>query len=164
MPSPSCRIPCRIIPSDVLLPLANEEGRAHLPSSIPAGHSATSEESARVLLAAPTINPRSRAPYIATQDVSLRAIMPWLDRELNNFGVSKGVIIQYPLHLREAKGLASVAHGTTTEVSWQVGKTRSVALVNAQTNVAQDLQQEQYALRRQRTFSTSSKSSHLLAS
>jgi hypothetical protein len=46
--------------------------------------------------------------------------MPWLDRELNNFDVRKSITIQYPLDLREAKGLESVAHDTKTEISWQV--------------------------------------------
>ena len=136
MPSPSCRIPCRIISSDVLLPLANDDGLAYLPTSIPAVHSTTSEESARALLATPTINPRSRAPYFATQDVALRAIMPWLDRELDNFGISKSITIQYPLDLREAKGLVSVAHRTTTEVSWQVSRIASIALVTTCTNLS----------------------------
>ena len=46
--------------------------------------------------------------------------MPWLGRDLENFGLTKALTIQYPLDIREAKGLASVAHGTMTEVSWQV--------------------------------------------
>jgi hypothetical protein len=127
MPSPSCQIPSTIIPSDALLPLANDDGRAFLPTSIPGGHSTTSDDFAQVLLATPTINPRSRAPYIATEDVALRAIMPWLDRELTNFDVRKKITIQYPLDIREAKGLASVAHGMKTEISWQVSRIRSTA-------------------------------------
>jgi hypothetical protein len=122
MPSPSCHIPSRIIPSDILLSLANDEGRANLPVSIPAGHSVASEDFARVLIATPNINPLSRAPYSATEDVALRAIMPWLDSELTNFDLRKNITIEYPLDLREGKGLASVAHGTKTEISWQVSK------------------------------------------
>jgi hypothetical protein len=134
MPSPGCQIPSTIIPSDILLPLANNDGRAFLPTSIPAGHSATSEDFAQVLLATPTINPRSRESYTATADVGLRATMPWLDRELTNFEVRKNIIIQYPLDLREAKGLASVTHGMMTEISWQVNMIYSVALVDACTD------------------------------
>jgi hypothetical protein len=119
-----------IIPSDALLPLPNGDGQAFLPTSIPAGHSITSEDFAQVLLATPTINPRSRAPYTATEDVAIRAIMPWLDRELASFEVRKNITIQYPLDLREAKGLASVAHGTKTEISWQVSRMRSKAPVD----------------------------------
>jgi hypothetical protein len=135
MPSPSCHIPSRIITSDVLLPLANDEGRANLPISIPAGHSVASEDFARVLIATPNINPQSRAPYSATEDVALRAIMPWLDSELTNFDLRKNITIEYPLDLREGKGLASVAHGIKTEISWQVSKLRVVIPADSYINV-----------------------------
>lgn len=135
MPSPSCQIPSTIIPSDILLPAANDDGRAYLPTSIPAGHSATSEDSARVLLATRTISSRSRAPYIATEDVALRATMPWLDRQLTNFDLRKSITIQYPLDLREAKGLASVAPSTKTEISWQVSRVHSIASVDPYTDI-----------------------------
>lgn len=74
------------------------------------------------MIATPNINPRSQAPYSATEDVALRAVMPWLDSELTNFNVRKNITIEYPLDLREGKGLASVTHGTKTEISWQVSK------------------------------------------
>jgi hypothetical protein len=135
MPSPSCQIPSRIIPSDILLSLANDRGRANLPISIPAGHSAASEDFARVLIATPNINPRSQAPYSATEDVALRAVMPWLNSELTNFNVRKNITIEYPLDLREGKGLASVAHGTKTEISWQVSKFCAITPADPYTNV-----------------------------
>ena len=120
MPSPACQIPCAIVGSDLLVPLESDDCRAYLPRSIAAGHTGTSEDVAKVLLAAPNISPRSRQPYIEKRDVALRAIMPWLDRELTNFDVKMSVVIQYPLDIRHAQALASVAPGTQTEVSWQV--------------------------------------------
>ena len=105
----------------MLLPLSTDKSQSYLPRSIAAGHIETTEDSAKILLAVPNINPRARQPYIVTRDIGLRAIMPWLDRELANFDAKRNVVIQYPLEIRGAQALASVAHGTQTEVSWQVG-------------------------------------------
>lgn len=124
MPSPSCQIPTAVVPSDILLALPNNDGQAYLPTSIPAGQSVTSEGFALVLLATPTIDPRSRAPYTATEDVSIQATVPWLDRQLKNFEVRKTICVQYPVELRECQGLASLAQGMKTEISWQVRELR----------------------------------------
>jgi len=124
MPSPNCRIPCTFEEADMLIPVDNEEGQAYLPTSVPAGHSATSEDSAKILISTPDIDPRSHQPYTVTENIALRATVPWLDSQLSNFDVKKSVTIQYPLEVRNGKGLESVANGTTTEVSWQVSSSR----------------------------------------
>lgn len=85
------------------------------------------------------IDPRSRAPYSATEDVSLQATMPWLDRQLTNFDIRKTISVQYPVELRECKGLASVAQGTKTEMSWQVRELRCGAVWTVILTLAQDL-------------------------
>jgi hypothetical protein len=61
--------------------------------------------------------------------------MPWLDSELTNFDVRKNITIEYPLDLREGKGLASVAHDTKTEISWQVSKLRVITPADPYINV-----------------------------
>ena len=61
--------------------------------------------------------------------------MPWLNSELTNFNVRKNITIEYPLDLREGKGLASVAHGIKTEISWQVSKLRVVIPADSYINV-----------------------------
>jgi hypothetical protein len=76
----------------------------------------------------------------------LRAIMPWLDRQLSGFDIRKDITIQYPLELREAKGLASVAHGTKTEVSWQVSELHLGASWTLALTHTQDFQQKQYSI------------------
>lgn len=121
MPSPNCQIPCTVVGSEILIPDNTEDSRAYIPRSIPAGHTGTTEDLAKVLLATPRIDPRSRQPYMNERDIGLCAIMPWLGRELTNFDLMKSIVIQYPLDIRQAYALASVAHDSQTEVSWQVG-------------------------------------------
>ena len=128
MPSPSCQIPIVVVPSDILLALPNNDGQAFLPPSIPAGQSATSVDFAQVLLATPTIDPRSEGPYSVTGGISLQATVPWLDRQLPNFEIRKTITVQYPVELRECKGIASLAQGSKTEISWQVRDLRFGAM------------------------------------
>jgi len=120
MPTPSCQIPCTFEDVDMLIPTGGRGSHAHLPTSIPGGHSATSGGFAKALIRPPAIDPRSRQRYVSTLDISLRATMPWLDRRLDNFDIRRTITVQYPLKLQGTNGLETVAHGTMTRISWQV--------------------------------------------
>ena len=120
MPSPSCGIPCSFVASNTLESVDGNGGRVVISRSIPAGHVAASQDSAKVLIRTPNIDPRSRQSYVAQQSISIQATVPWLDCQLENFDLEKILTIQYPLELKEMSHLETVAHGTTTEISWKV--------------------------------------------
>ena len=108
----------------MVLPVNNEQGIGYLAPSIPAGHISASDDFAKALLAVIQVNPHSKRPFSTTQEISLQAIMPWLNRVLPYFDLKKCITIQYPIELREFDSLKSVPQGSRLTVSWKVSSGR----------------------------------------
>lgn len=120
MPSPSCRIPITIVPSDFLIPMDGVQGCAYIPTSILPGESITLEGFIKARLRRPLGQLRSGTSFLEQHTVSVRAIMPWLNRTLPRFEFSKTVEIQYPIVLQEFDFLKCVAQGSRSTLKWKV--------------------------------------------
>jgi hypothetical protein len=118
MPSPTRQTRIKLEASEFLQPLSSKDGIASIPS-IPAGHTVTLQTSIKALICERTFSPGTQ-PYKITATVVLKAIMPGLNRRLNNFDFQRTFEIQYPLELREIDFLPSVAQGSENKLSIQI--------------------------------------------
>ena len=121
MPSPTCRIPITIVPSKWFSPVPGEEGHTLISNSIPSGTTVTLEGSIKVLIQQ-CDNPPSPGERFSAQDtLTVEATMPWLNRKLDGFAFGKTVEIQYPVELQNIQFLSTLAQGSRSNVTWQVG-------------------------------------------
>ena len=119
MPSPKCPIPITILPSAAVIPLTGEPSQTFIPSSIQPNRIATVNGSIKAKLRIPQMR-ASPEPYVFHCNISLTATMPYLNRQLDDFDVSKRITIQYPIDLREFQALPNVAQGSKTDFSWSI--------------------------------------------
>jgi hypothetical protein len=120
MPSPNCRIPVSVVPSDRFASLDGDQGHAFLPPSIPDGNTITLEGSIKVLIRPNLLPPVTGAVFFQEEFISIQAVMPWLDRKLPYFEHTKTVQLQFPCELRNINCLSSIGQGSTTRMTWEV--------------------------------------------
>lgn len=125
MPSPKCRIPVSVVPSDWFLPVSGEEGYTIISSSITPGITTTLEGSIKVLIRPSADLPQSGSHFFRRERLSVRATMPWLNRNLPHFEYSRVLDIQYPVELRHFDVLPSLAQGSTSQFTFEVRATDS---------------------------------------
>ena len=119
MPSPKCSIPIRILPSAAIIPLIPEESQTFIPISILPNRIATVDGFIKAKLRIPRVR-TGPEPYIYYCDISLSVTMPYLNRRLDGFGVSKHIPVQHPVSLRDFHVLPNVARGSRIDVSWNI--------------------------------------------
>ena len=117
MPSPTCRIPITVRPSQWFEPT---ESQALIPSSIGAGESVTLDDPIRVLIRASDVPPSPGSLFIEQDTIFLTAQMPWLNRELPRFEYSRTLSIQYPVELRGFDFLKTMAQGSKSHFAFEV--------------------------------------------
>lgn len=124
MPTPSRPIPFTFAfsDSDWLVPVDGEEGQAYLRSSIPEGQSDTVQGSIKVLIRE---RRNGETPPIGEElreetKLSIKATMPWLNRDLPGFEICRAIDIQYPCRLQNFDQLATVALGSRNIVKFEV--------------------------------------------
>ncbi|KAF2680439.1 hypothetical protein K458DRAFT_91399 [Lentithecium fluviatile CBS 122367] len=126
MPSPTCRIPVTLASESEWFASVHtdEGGLPFLPTSVPAGESASMEGAIKV-----RIKDRSHANSIATSmgaqfsakdRLSIRADMPWLDRQMPAFEFTKEIAITYPCSLGNIQCLSTIAQGAVSKVQYEV--------------------------------------------
>lgn len=120
MPSPTCRIPLSVIATDWLVPLTEDASYAFIPPSINVGLTATVEGSIKILIRRKGSLPGPGEIFSREEVLSIKATMPWLDRELPHFEFRRTFVIQYPIELREFTYLATLAQGSTSSFAWEV--------------------------------------------
>ena len=89
-------------------------------SSITPGITVTLEGSMKVLIRPSADLPLSGSQFFRRERLSIRATMPWLNRNLPHFEFSRVLDIQYPVELRHFDFLSSVAQGSTSQFSFEV--------------------------------------------
>lgn len=112
MPSPTCRIPLSVVATDWLVPLPEDAGHAFIPPSINVGSTATVEGSIKVLIGRKKSPPGPGETFSREEVLSIKATMPWLDRELPHFEFRRTFVLQYPIELRQFKYLTTLAQGS----------------------------------------------------
>jgi hypothetical protein len=122
MPSPLCPIPITALSSEWLQAVAGEEGRTYVPSSIPAGGTATTEGQIKVLIRRPDDDPLPGAEFLTRGTLRVQAIMPHLNRKLESFDWSRSIDIQYPVMIRKIGFLPTLAQGSRSNISWEVSR------------------------------------------
>ena len=120
MPSPTCPIPISVVASDWFVPVTNNDGYAFIPSSIETGTTVTLEGSLKALIRKNESHRLSGTLFSEKDVLSIKATMPWLNRELPNFDFHRSVNIQYPIELRNFHHLASLAQGSRSNLTWEV--------------------------------------------
>lgn len=58
--------------------------------------------------------------FLENDVLSIKATMPWLNRELPNFDFRRTVTVQYPIELGNFHHLTSQAQGSRSIFSWEV--------------------------------------------
>ena len=123
MPSPKCRIPVSVVPSDWFLPISGDEGHTMISSSITPGITTTLEGYIKVLIRRSAVLPPLGSQFFRRERLSVRATMPWLNRNLPHFEYSRVLDIQYPVELRRFDFLPSLAQGSTSQFTFEVRAT-----------------------------------------
>lgn len=126
MPSPTCPIPVSVVNSEWFERVpASEGGVAFLPTSIPAGESATLSGSIKVRIRSNDRPPVNGVRFTATDRLAVRAVMPWLNRILPSFEYTKDVEIAYPCSLGGFRHLGTLPRASSTNIHYEVcGKMR----------------------------------------
>jgi hypothetical protein len=122
MPSPTRPIPLTVIGSEWIEPLEGEEGRLYLSRSIPIGESTTLDGSVKAKIRYLDRPIRDNNAIREKHAISLRATMPWLDRELPLFSFTRTIDIQYPLELTGPSILSTLAPGSRNKLTVKVGQ------------------------------------------
>jgi hypothetical protein len=124
MPSPNRFIPITFTSSDSdwLIPVEGDEGQAFLPASIPAGLSCIAEGSIKVRIRERRNNeiPPLGSEFRQRTKLTIKATMPWLERDLPHFEISKKIEIQYPFRLQKFVQLPTVALGSRNMIEFEV--------------------------------------------
>lgn len=120
MPSPTCHIPLSVVATDWLVPLPGDAGHAFIPPSINVGSTATVEGSIKVLIRRKESPPEPGEIFSREEVLSIKATMPWLDRELPHFVFRRTFVLQYPVELRQFKYLTTLAQGSQSSFAWEV--------------------------------------------
>jgi hypothetical protein len=122
MPSPTCPIPLTVVGSEWIEPLEVEEGRMYLSRSIPIGESVTLDGVIRAKICRIDRPPKDGKGLLVKHAISLRATMPWLNRELPLFSFKKTIDIQYPLEISGFKILPTLAPSSKNKLTVKVGR------------------------------------------
>jgi hypothetical protein len=128
MPSPTCRIPITLADSSEWFePVpADEGGQTFLPTSIPAGGSASTEGTIKVRIKrrdqCDRRLPALGARFSAKDTLKIRADMPWLERRMPSFELGKEIEISHPCRLQDFQYLTSVAQGAVSMVKYKVSQ------------------------------------------
>lgn len=126
MPSPVRRIRLWVASSRWLIP---DHSQAHfIPQSIPPGESITINGGIRALIKQPDRSMINAAAFSRKTNVGLIAVMPWLDRELPDFKFTQEIQVEYPCQLRGLDCLNTLAQGSRSQVTWEVGSSPVVAV------------------------------------
>ena len=94
-------------------------------SSITPGITTTLEGYIKVLIRPSADLPLSGSQFFRRERLSVRATMPWLNRNLPHFEYSRVLDIQYPVELRRFDFLPSLAQGSTSQFTFEVRATDS---------------------------------------
>ncbi|KAI9711435.1 MAG: hypothetical protein M1812_007180 [Candelaria pacifica] len=120
MPSPKCHIPISVIASKWFLPVSGEESHTVIPNPIAPGVTVTLEGFIKLLISrSDDLQPSGRQLLIRDR-LSVRATMPWLNRDLPYFEWSHEVEIQYPATLQLFDVLPSLAQGSISQFNFDV--------------------------------------------
>ncbi|PGG99856.1 hypothetical protein AJ80_09278 [Polytolypa hystricis UAMH7299] len=121
MPSPSLtRIPLGMLPSEWLDGSIPQDG-VLLPTSIPPGGVYEARGSMKAFIKQePGLRQTPNNPLVVNETVDIIAIMPGVNRPLNNFTIQSAVVIQFPLQLLPPLYLRTVAIGDEFSVQWKV--------------------------------------------
>ncbi len=121
MPSPKSSVPISVASSTDFIHVAGNEGIAFIPGSVEPGTTVTLDGMIKLLI--PPVEeaqpPGSRLSW--TGRVVLQASMPWLNRTLPFFTFSETITVQYPVELRNFTYLQTMALGSTSRFSYEVG-------------------------------------------
>lgn len=115
-----------VIPSDHLLPVPGNAGRALIPTVL-AGQTVTLPGSIKVRIQEPDIPMVGGSAFKDTISVALKATMPGLNRRLDHFDIQKAIDIQYPLELECPDILRTVAQGSQNKISIKINNKGSKA-------------------------------------
>ncbi|KAI1750438.1 hypothetical protein F4782DRAFT_541623 [Xylaria castorea] len=121
MPSPTRSIQLSMVESDWFKLVDGHDGQTSLPS-IREGSSVTIDGPIKVRIREREEHeiPETGALFIRHEAIHLHAIMPWIEREISNFEFNKVIEIKYPCELRNFQGLATVAQGSQSKLSFEV--------------------------------------------
>jgi hypothetical protein len=122
MPSPTCPIPLTFIGSEWIEPLEGEEGRLYLKKSIPIGESITLDGVAKAKIRRLDRPFKSNKALLEKHTISLKATMPWLNRELPLLTFNRSIDIQYPLELVEFRILPTLTPASKNKLTVKVGQ------------------------------------------
>lgn len=119
MPSPARQPILEVIPSDYLLPVPSNAGRALIPTVL-AGQTITLPGSIKVMIQEPDVPIMGGFAFKKTINVALKATMPGINRRLDHFDIEKAIDIQYPLELEYPDILRTVAQGSENKISMKI--------------------------------------------
>lgn len=119
MPSPAhTRVPILINSGNWLDPLSNEP--AYLPTSIFPGETVSVRGELRAFIRQEGAVRHPGVMFSATEQLSLTAVMPGVNRMLPDFFQPTIIQIGYPLELEPPRYLSSVERGNNVTFSWRV--------------------------------------------
>ena len=92
-----------------------------LPTSIPPGGLCEAQGYMRAFIKQePSLRLQADQPFIVNETVNVTAIMPGINRPLDNFLVRSPLMIRYPLELLSPTYLRTVSIGDEFTVQWRV--------------------------------------------
>ncbi|KAI0108983.1 hypothetical protein GGR51DRAFT_116976 [Nemania sp. FL0031] len=121
MPSPTRPIQLSMIESDWFKLVDEHDGQTFLPS-IKEGSSVTIDGPIKVRIREWEEHeiPETGTLFVSHEAIRLKAIMPWIEREISNFEFNKVIEIKYPCELGAFKALDTVAQGSQSKLSFEV--------------------------------------------
>jgi hypothetical protein len=122
MPSPTRPIPLTVIGSEWIEPLEGEEGRLYLSRSIPIGESVTLDGVIKAKIHRIDRPPKNGKALLEKHAISIRATMPWLNRELPLFSFKQTIDIQHPLELSGFNIISTLAPESKNKLTVKVGQ------------------------------------------
>ncbi|KAK5634158.1 hypothetical protein RRF57_009872 [Xylaria bambusicola] len=113
MPSPTRPIQLYVVESDWFKPIDGQDGRTFLPS-IREGSSVTIDGPIQILIREREEYemPETGALFARHEAIHLKAVMPWVEREIPNFEFNREIELKYPCELRNIQALPTVAQGS----------------------------------------------------
>ena len=121
-----------------------EEGRTYISRSIPAGVSVTLDGSMKVLIRQVNDPPPPGKQFLERDTLTVQATMPWLNRKLEGFTFNKAIDIEYPVELQKIKFLPTLAQGSRSNVTWEVGLSLHLNIYYAETSPSRRSIRESY--------------------
>ena len=122
MPSPNRPIQLTVVGSEWIESLESDEARLYISKPIPTGESVTLEGSIKAKIRSLDRPAKRGKALLETHTISLRAVMPWLNRELPLFSFKKTIDIQYPLEISGFNILSNLAPGSKNKLTIKVSQ------------------------------------------